>query len=54
LKGRNHLGNLYVDRKIILKCMLKIGYDEVDWIQVVQIRVHRRDLVNTIMKFWVP
>jgi hypothetical protein len=32
----------------------EIGYEGVEWIQLSQDRVHQQDLVNTIIKLWVP
>jgi len=51
LKGRDHMEDLGIGRKIILKLNLKYG---VVWIHVTLDRDQWRDLVNTIMKFLAP
>jgi hypothetical protein len=32
----------------------EIGWDGMDWIELAQDRDKWRDLVNTVMNFWVP
>jgi hypothetical protein len=39
VKGRKQLGDLGVDVKIILKWMLTVGFEDVDWIHFVQDRL---------------
>jgi hypothetical protein len=57
LKGRDHLANLDVDVRmmmiITIKWILKIGRDDVDWINLAQDKVQWRDLVNIVMNLWV-
>jgi hypothetical protein len=32
----------------------EIGWEVVDWIQLARVRDQWHDLVNTVMKLWVP
>jgi hypothetical protein len=52
VKRRNHLEELGVDGRIILKQIL-IGCDDVDWILLTQVRVQWRAVLNTVIKFRV-
>jgi hypothetical protein len=55
LKGRDHLKNLDVEGRIILKYILaKSGGRDMDWTHFTQDRDQLRALVNTIMNFLVP
>jgi hypothetical protein len=54
LKGRDHLGGLGVDEMIILKTILSIKYDDLEWIRLVQDKNQLRALVNTVVELWVP
>jgi hypothetical protein len=49
-KGRDHLGELGLDNRIILKLIFKKGAS----IQVVQDTVHWWTFVNTVMYILVP
>jgi hypothetical protein len=53
MKGRDRLGNLGVDGRIILKWILK-EYESVHWIHLAQDRNQWRAPVNTVMSRWVP
>jgi hypothetical protein len=54
LKGRDHLENLGVNGRMILKRILKktVWYD-VDWIDLAQDKDNWWTLVNAVMNFWV-
>jgi hypothetical protein len=55
LKERYYLGKTKVDRKIILKCILKeILYEDVNWVHLAQVRVQWWAPVNTVMNIRVP
>jgi hypothetical protein len=54
LKVRDHLGDLDVDKSIILKLILKVVNDDVNWIHLAQDRDQCRVLVNMIMKLRAP
>jgi hypothetical protein len=41
-----------VDVKYI-KCVLKMGYKDVDWIHLVHDRFQWRDVVKAVIKLWV-
>jgi hypothetical protein len=47
--GRHDIGGW-----TILKWILEIGWDGVDWIELAQDRDQWRALVNTVMNLWVP
>jgi hypothetical protein len=53
-RERDHLENLGVDRRIILKLIFRLGWESVDCIYLVQEREKRRAVVNTVMNFRVP
>jgi hypothetical protein len=53
LRKRDHLENLGLDKRIILKFILNI-IGSVDWIDVAQIRGRLLTLVNAVMNFRVP
>jgi hypothetical protein len=48
LKGRDHLGDLCVDGRIVLKL------DIVDYIHLAQDRDLLRNVMNTVPNLWVP
>jgi len=52
LNGKDHLGDLDVDRRVILKLMLKNS--GVDWIYVAQDGVLLQAVVSTVMNLRVP
>jgi hypothetical protein len=55
LKVRDHLEDLGVDEKIILRWILeKRGGGDVDWIRLAQDRDQWRTAVNTVMNLQVP
>jgi hypothetical protein len=54
LKGRGHLEDLGVYGKIILKLILKMGWEVLDWIYFAEHRDRWRPPVNAAMKIWVP
>jgi hypothetical protein len=55
LKGRDHLEDLGIDEKIILKLILReIIFGGVGWIRLAQDRDRLRVLVNTVMNLRVP
>jgi len=54
LNDRDHLGNLGVDRIIILKCILKVLTVDVDWINLAQNRDEWRGLVNNAKNLRSP
>ena len=55
LRERNHLENLVVDWRIILKWMLiKVGWGDMYWIIMVQDRDRWWALVNVITNLQVP
>jgi hypothetical protein len=39
VKGINHLVEIFLDGRIILEWILKIGYGGVDWFRVAQYRI---------------
>jgi hypothetical protein len=47
MKGRNHLVDLDIDDRIILK--MSLWYDDVDWAYLAQKWVLRLGLLNTVM-----
>jgi hypothetical protein len=53
LKERNHLQDLGVGRRIILKLIFDKWYGCMDWIDLAQDRNRWRALVNAVMKFRV-
>jgi hypothetical protein len=52
MKGRDNLGDMGVDGKIILKCILNKLGEDVDWIHLIQNRVQWRALGNIVMNLW--
>ena len=54
VRGRDHLEDLCLDRKKILKRKFKKWDGSVDSIGVVQDREKRQALVNAVMNSWVP
>jgi hypothetical protein len=48
------MGDLVVGGRITLKGILKIGYDDVDWICLAWNRAEWRAVVNTLMNLRVP
>jgi hypothetical protein len=56
LKGRDHLEDLGVDGKIILKWMLRKqgGREGVDWIHLIYDMDHWQAVVNTVMNLRFP
>jgi hypothetical protein len=53
LKGRDHSDGLGVDGSIILRWILRIGYEDMDWVHVAQNKDKWWNLVNTIMNLRV-
>jgi hypothetical protein len=53
-KERDHWEDPGVDRLTVLKWNLDIGWDGMDWIDVVHDRDQWRALVNTVMNLRVP
>jgi hypothetical protein len=55
LKGTDHLKDLGIDGRILLKWILGgIWLEGVDWIHLAQDRDWWWALVNTVMNIWVP
>jgi len=52
-RGREHLEDLVVDGRIILKWIFKKWDEGMDWIDMVDDRKRRRDLVSAVMNSWV-
>jgi hypothetical protein len=50
---KTDMGDLGADR-IILKCILKTGYEIVKWVHMAQDRGQWRALVHTVMDLRVP
>jgi hypothetical protein len=46
LKGRDHLGELYIDIRIILKSVKERGADGMDKMQLAEDVVHKWSLMN--------
>jgi hypothetical protein len=54
-KGRDHLGDLVVDGRVIFKLDLKeIVFDSVVWIQLTKDRIQWRAQMNRLIDLWVP
>jgi hypothetical protein len=53
LVGRNILEDLDRDRRIILKCVLKVGWEVVALMYLAQDNVQWQVLVVTVTNFWV-
>jgi hypothetical protein len=53
LKGRNHLEDLDVDGKIIFMHLREVGWEDVDWMHLVQDRSQWRYLVSTVINLRV-
>lgn len=49
LKGRVYLGDLDLNRRVTLKRVLEIGFEDVGWSHVVQNSVQRWAVVNTVI-----
>jgi hypothetical protein len=54
MKRRVHLGGPGVDRKTILKLILKTGYEDVNWSHLVQDSDQMWFDVNTVINLRVP
>jgi hypothetical protein len=54
LRERDHLENLGVNSRKILKWMFKNWGEDMDWIDLVQDRDGRRAVINTVMNLRVP
>ena len=54
LKDGDHLEDLGVDRRIILKWIFKKRMGGMEWIDLAQDRDMWWALVNTVMNLWVP
>jgi hypothetical protein len=54
LREGNHLGDPGVDRRIILKCILRKWDGGMDWIELAQDRDGWWALVNAVMNLRVP
>jgi hypothetical protein len=54
LREKDHLEDLGVDGRIILRWIYRKFVGGIDWIELVQDREGWRELVNTIMNFRVP
>jgi hypothetical protein len=53
LEGRNHLEDLGIDGRIILKCIFENWDEGLDWIDLVQDRDRWWALVNKVMNLRV-
>jgi len=55
LKERDHLENLAVDWRIILRWIFQVGgWGGMDWIELAQDMGKWRALVNAVTHLWVP
>jgi hypothetical protein len=54
LKGREHLGELDTDVRIILNWILKTLATTVAWTHIANDRVQWRAAVNTVRYLWIP
>ena len=54
LRERDHFEFLSVDWKIILKCIFRKYYEDVEWIDVVSVKNKWRAFVNTVINSHVP
>jgi hypothetical protein len=52
LRAGDHLENLGVDRRIILKRIFKRFDEGMDWINMAEDRNRFGEFVNTVMKVW--
>jgi hypothetical protein len=50
LKGSEHLRDFCVDR-IILKCVLKVWFKDLNWIELAEDTIQWRIFMNTVMNF---
>jgi hypothetical protein len=53
-EGKNHLEDLGVDGRIILKLIFRKCDGSMDWINLSQDRDRWRALMNAVMNLWVP
>jgi hypothetical protein len=53
-EGSDHLGDLRVDGRIILKWILKNWNGGMDWIDLAQVRDRWRAVVNAVMNLRFP
>jgi hypothetical protein len=53
LKGRDRLGDLARDERIILRWILRKEFEDVDWVHAAQDRVQWRAFVNMVMNLWI-
>jgi len=53
-EGRDHLEDLGVDGRIILRWKFRTWNGGMDWIELAQDRDRRLALVNAVMNLWVP
>jgi hypothetical protein len=51
---RDHWEDQYVVGWTVLKCILEIGWDGMDWVDVAQDRDQWRALVDTVLNLRVP
>jgi hypothetical protein len=51
---RDHLEYLGTDGRIVLKCIKKIGWEDVDWINLAQERDQWKAFLNIVMNLCVP
>jgi len=54
LRERDHLEDLGVDGRIILKLIFKNGLGGMDWIDLAQERDRWRAVLKAVMHLWVP
>jgi hypothetical protein len=54
LRIRDHLENLGVDEKMILKCTFRKWDGGIDWIDMAQDRDRWRAVVNVVMNLRIP
>jgi len=54
MRERGHLEDTGVDGRVILRWILEVGCEGMDWIDLAQDRDRWRALVNVVMNFRVP